>query len=143
MSSQSELRVLLSRQEIAATVTRLAAEIKRDYLNKRPLLIGILRGSFMFMADLVRRLYLPLEVEFARLSSYGKGTESSGKVRVRQGLRSLVTGRDVLFIEDIVDTGLTISYLMDYLRKKKPNSLKICATHWRHPLPFFAFWRCR
>ena len=127
MSSQSELRVLLSREEIAATVKRLAAEIKRDYLNKRPLLIGILKGSFMFMADLIRRLDLPLEVEFIRLSSYGKGTESSGKVRVMQGLRSAVAGRDVLVIEDIVDTGLTTGYLLDYLRKKKPLSLKLCA----------------
>jgi hypoxanthine phosphoribosyltransferase len=127
MSSQSEPQVLFSRQEIAAEVTRLAAEIKIDYQGKYPLLIGVLKGSFMFMADLVRLLDFPLEVEFIRLSSYGRGKESSGEVKVVQGLRSPVRDRDVLVIEDIVDTGLTISFLLNHLRKKKPTSLKLCA----------------
>ena len=81
----------------------------------------------MFMADLIRLLDFPLEVEFIRLSSYGSGWESSGKIKVVQGLRSSIKGRDVLIIEDIVDTGLTISFLLDYLRKRKPVSLKLCA----------------
>jgi len=81
----------------------------------------------MFMADLIRFLNFPLEVEFIRLSSYGQGRETSGKVKVVQGLRSEVKGRDVLVIEDIVDTGLTIAFLLDYLGKKKPASLKLCA----------------
>jgi len=127
MSSQSEPCILLSREEIAAAVERLAAEIKRDYIATPPLLIGILKGSFMFMADLIRLLDLPLEVEFVRVSSYGKGTESAGRVRAMQGLRTPVRGRDILVVEDIVDTGLTTSYLLDYLRKKKPHSLKLCA----------------
>ncbi len=127
MSSQPKPQILLTRQEIEAVVTRLAAEIRQDYQGKCPLLIGILKGSFMFMADLIRLLEFPLEVEFIRLSSYGRGKESSGKIKVVQGLRSQVRGRDVLVIEDIVDTGLTISFLLDYLRKKRPASLKLCA----------------
>ena len=127
MSSQPKPKILLTGQEIEAVVMRLAAEIKRDYQDKCPLLIGILKGSFIFMADLIRRLDFPLEVEFIRLSSYGPGKQSSGQIKVVQGLRSKVRGRDVLVIEDIVDSGLTISFLLDYLRKKKPVSLKLCA----------------
>lgn len=127
MSSQSNPRILFSSQEIEATVKKLAAEIRNDYQDKSPLLIGALKGSFMFMADLIRLLDFPLEVEFIRLSSYGRSKESSGKIKVVQGLRSEVRNRDVLVIEDIVDTGLTITFLMDYLRKKKPASLKLCA----------------
>jgi hypoxanthine phosphoribosyltransferase len=127
MNPQSKLRILFTGEEIEATVKRLAAEISRDYQDKHPLLIGVLKGSFVLMADLVRLLDFPLEVEFVRLSSYGGGRESSGKIKVEQGLRSPIKGRDVLVIEDIVDTGLTISFLIDYLRKKKPASLKLCA----------------
>lgn len=127
MSSRTNPQVLFRRQEIAATVSKLAAEIRQDYEEKCPLLIGVLKGSFIFMADLVRRLDFPLEVEFIRLSSYGRGKESSGKVKVVQGLRSRVRGRHVLVIEDIVDSGLTIAFLLDYLRKKSPASLKLCA----------------
>ncbi|MBI3040677.1 MAG: hypoxanthine phosphoribosyltransferase [Chloroflexi bacterium] len=119
--------ILFTRQEIAATVKRLAGEIKIDYQGKYPLLIGILKGSFIFMADLIRLLDFPLEVEFIRLASYGRGKQSSGEIKVVQGLRSPVRGREVLVIEDIVDTGSTVSFLLDYLRKKKPASLKLCA----------------
>lgn len=126
MSAQPRVHILFSHDEIKATVRRLAAEIKKDYQARDPLLIGILKGSFMFMADLVRFLDFPLEVEFVRLSSYGRGRQSSGKVRVVKGLTSSIKGRDVLIIEDIVDTGLTTSFLLDYLRKKKPASLKLC-----------------
>lgn len=127
MSSQPNPQVLFPREEIAATVKRLAAEIRNDYQDKHPLLIGVLKGSFVFMADLVRLLDFPLEVEFIRLSSYGRGRESSGKIKVVQGLRSEVKGRDVLVIEDIVDSGLTIAFLLDYLRRRKLASLKLCA----------------
>ena len=127
MSSQPKPRILLTRDEIDATVNRLAAEINKDYYGKQPILIGVLKGSFMFMADLIRRLDFPLQLDFIRLSSYGRGRESSGKIKVVQGLGSEVKGRDVLIIEDIVDTGLTISFLLDYLRRKKPASLKLCA----------------
>ena len=127
MNSQPKPRILFNSREIEATVRKLAAEIRRDYQDKCPLVVGILKGSFVFMADLVRLLDFPLEVEFVRVSSYGRGKESSGKVNVVQGLRSQVRGRDVLVIEDIVDTGLTVAFLLDYLRRKKPASLKLCA----------------
>jgi hypoxanthine phosphoribosyltransferase len=127
MSAQSSPQILFSRQEIEAKVSLLAAELTEDYQGKYPLLIGILKGSFMFMADLVRLLDFPLELDFISLSSYGQGKESSGKVKVVQGLRSQVRDREVLVIEDIVDTGLTTAFLLDYLRKKRPTSLRLCA----------------
>jgi hypoxanthine phosphoribosyltransferase len=126
MGSQPKLGILFTRSEIEATVNRLAAEIRRDYLGKHPILIAILKGSFMFLADLIRRLDFPLEVEFARLSSYGRGTKSSGKIRVVQGVQSKIKGRHILVIEDIIDTGLTSAFLLDYLSRKKPASLKLC-----------------
>ena len=121
------LRSLYRRAEIEAAVNRLASEITRDYRDRNPVLIGILKGSFIFMADLVRCLEFPLEVEFVRLSSYGGGQQTSGKVRLVQGLHSLVRGRDVLVVEDIVDTGITIAFFLEYLKKKRPASLKLCA----------------
>jgi hypoxanthine phosphoribosyltransferase len=126
MNSQPKPHILFTTEEVEAAVKRLAAEISQDYRGKNPLLIGILKGSFVFMADLIRFLDSPLEVEFITLSSYGRGRESSGKVRVVKGLRAEVKGRDVLVIEDIVDTGRTISFLLDYLRRKKPASLRLC-----------------
>ncbi|MBA7616512.1 Hypoxanthine-guanine phosphoribosyltransferase [subsurface metagenome] len=115
MIAQPKPHVLFTKEEVEATVKKLAAEIRKDYQGKCPLLIGILKGSFVFMADLIRLLNFPLEVEFITLSSYGRGRESSGKIRVVKGLRAPIKGRDVLVIEDIVDTGLTISFLLDYL----------------------------
>ncbi len=109
-----------------AAIRRIAGEVRRDYRGKQPVLIGILKGSFIFMADLVRALEVPLEVEFVTLSSYGKGTTSSGKIRVIQGLHCPIKGRDVLVVEDIVDSGLTVAYFINYLRRKKPASLKLC-----------------
>ncbi len=127
MNSEVRTRILITREEVEATVKKLAAEITGDYRDKNPVLTGILKGSFMFMADLIRLLDFPLEVDFVRLSSYGRGRESSGKVRVLQGLRTPVKGRDLLVVEDIVDTGLTTAFFLDYLRKKKPASLRLCA----------------
>lgn len=126
MSFQPEPQVLFSRREVASTVKRLATEIKKDYRDKNPLLIGILKGSFVFLGDLVRLLDFPLEVEFIRLSSYGRGRSTAGKLRVVQGLQSRIKGRHVLVVEDIVDTGHSLVFLMEYLGKKKPASLKLC-----------------
>ena len=123
----SQPKILITSDEIRNAVARLAGEIKRDYEGKQPLLVGVLRGSFVFMADLIRQLDLPLEVELITLSSYGAAREASGRVRVVQGLRAAIKGRDVLVIEDIVDTGNTISFLLDYLRKEEPASLKLCS----------------
>jgi len=126
MNSEPKRSILFTRQEIEATVKRLAAEIRWDYAGKHPLLIGILKGSFVFMADLIRLLDFPLEIEFVKLSSYGRGRESSGKIRVVQGLRARIRGRHVLVIEDIVDSGLTTAFLLDYLKKRKPASMRLC-----------------
>ena len=126
-TADTKIRVLFTREELARTVERLASEISRDYLGKEPLLIGVLTGSFIFLADLARHLDFPLEIDFVGLASYGGGTESSGKIKMERALHTSVKGRDVLVIEDIVDTGLTTSYLLDYLRREKPASLKLCA----------------
>jgi len=125
MSSQPKLSILFTKDEIEATVKKLAAEIRQDYLGKHPILIGVLKGSFMFLADLIRLLDFPLEVEFIRLSSYG-GRKSSGKIKLVHSLQSKVKGRHVLVVEDIIDTGLTTAFVLDYLDKKKPVSLKLC-----------------
>lgn len=119
--------VLVTQKEIKQTITRLAAGIKKDYRAKCPLLICILKGSFVFLADLIRELDIPLEVDFVKLSSYGSSKETSGKVRMVQGLNTPIKGRHVIVVEDIIDTGLTVSSLLDYLKKKKPASLKLCA----------------
>lgn len=127
MNSQTKPQVLISGAKIESTVKRLAAEITRDYRDKTPILLGILKGSFIFLADLVRKLDFPLEVEFIRLSSYGSGQQTSGRVKVVQGLRLNVKGRHVVVVEDIVDTGITLAFLIEYLKKKKPASLRLCA----------------
>jgi hypoxanthine phosphoribosyltransferase len=118
---------LISRAEIASIVKRLAVEITRDYRDKNPVLLGILKGSFIFLSDLVRELDFPLEIQFIRLSSYGSGQHSSGNIKMTPGLLPNVKGRHVLVVEDIVDTGITLSFLMAYLKKKQPASLKLCA----------------
>lgn len=127
MDSSAKPKVLINRHEIEATVNRLADEIGKDYQDKNPILISILKGSFIFLADLIRHLDLPLEIEFIRLSSYGQGKESSGKIEMVQGLGIEVKGRHVLVVEDIIDTGLTTSFLLDCLRQQEPSSVKLCA----------------
>jgi hypoxanthine phosphoribosyltransferase len=126
MNTQAVPQVLVPRQEIHVLVRTLAARISADYRDSHPLLIGALKGCFMFMADLVRCLDFPLEIEFVRLSSYENGTESSGKIRLVQGLRAGIAGRHVLVVEDIIDTGLTVSFLLDYLREQGPASVRCC-----------------
>ena len=119
--------MLVTRTEIESTVKKLASAVARDYRDKNPLLIGILKGSFIFLADLVRQLDFPLEVEFVRLSSYGSGTQTFGKVKLEHEPKVAIKGRHVLVVEDIIDTGITVDFLMKYLQKKKPASLKLCA----------------
>ena len=126
-ASHYQLKVLVNREQIAEAVSRIAFEITRDYQKRQPLLICVLKGSFIFMADLVRQLKLDVETDFVQLTSYHSGKESSGKVTLTQDLRKSITGRDVLVIEDIVDTGLTISFLLEHLKKNRPASLKLCA----------------
>jgi hypoxanthine phosphoribosyltransferase len=126
MNSHQECHTLFTRVQIGSAVNRLAGEITQNYRDKNPVLIGILKGVFIFMADLVRYLDFPLEMEFVNLSSYGSGRQTSGRVEVVQGLSHPIKDRHVLVIEDIIDTGTTITFLIDYIEKKKPASLKIC-----------------
>lgn len=118
--------VLLSEEEIAAKVAELGAQINRDYSGKDLLIIGILKGAFVFTADLVRSLEVPCQIDFMAVSSYGNATESSGVIRILKDLDASVTGRHVLLVEDIVDSGLTLRYLREYLQRQDPASLAVC-----------------
>ena len=127
MNIDSEPVVLYNRQQINAVVRRLAREITRDYAGKTPLVIGVLKGSFIFVSDLVRKLDFPLEIEFIRLASYGSSQISSGRVSMISDTGISIEGRHVLVVEDIVDTGLSLAFLMDYLSEGKPASVKLCS----------------
>jgi len=120
------LTCLYNKKQIRTAVRRLAAEITRDYRRKNPLVIGILKGSFVFLSDLVRELDFPLEIEFIRLSSYGHRQTSNGKVKILQTVGAKIKGREVLVVEDIIDSGVTLHFLLEYLRKKQPASLRLC-----------------
>lgn len=121
-------RVYFSKEEIKERVKALGAEITRDYQGKDLVVISILKGGFVFAADLIREIDLPIELEFMRLSSYGSGTETSGSVKIVSDLDSDISGRHVLIIEDILDTGVTLAYLRDHvLAARNPASFKICA----------------
>lgn len=119
-------QILFSEQEIKGCVRRLADEINRDYAGKEPLVVGILQGSFVFLADLVRQITLPIRVEFMSVSSYGSGTESSGTLNIRLDLAEDIAGRDVILVEDILDSGNTLSRLIPNLLERGPASLKLC-----------------
>ena len=119
--------VVLSEQDIKDIVTRMGAEITRDYAGKNPLLIAVLRGAVVFMGDVMRAIDCELGIDFMAVSSYGDGAKSSGVVRIVKDLDTKIEGRDVLIIEDILDSGLTLSYLMKNLRSRKPASLEIAA----------------
>ncbi len=118
--------VILTEEEIKRRVAELGEQIGDDYRGKEPLAVGILKGAILFLGDLVRVVDLPVKVDFMALSSYGDSSESSGIVRILKDLDENVEGRDVLVVEDIVDTGLTLSYLIDNLRSRRPASLKVC-----------------
>jgi hypoxanthine phosphoribosyltransferase len=122
-----ELTLLFSKQEIAETVDRLAEEISADYANKKLVLIGVLKGAFVFLADLVRHLTIPAQIEFIRIASYGSKKESSGEVTVTKDVEITLEGKDVLVIEDIVDTGLSLKFLVEHLCAHNPASLRVCA----------------
>jgi hypoxanthine phosphoribosyltransferase len=120
-------RVLLSRDDIDQKVAELGAAISRDYTGKELLLVGVLKGAFVFMADLARHIHLPMEFDFMAVSSYGAATQTSGVVRILKDLDHEIMGRHVLVVEDIVDSGLTLSYLLRNLRTRRPESLEVCA----------------
>ena len=117
--------VLLDRETIKGKIAELGAEISRDYAGKEVLLICVLKGAVIFLSDLVRHLDLPVQLDFMAVSSYGTATETSGVVRILKDLESSIAGRHCLIVEDILDSGLTLSYLQDNLRSRRPASLKI------------------
>lgn len=119
--------VLVSAEELTRRVAELGAEVSRDYEGRDLVLIGILKGAVPFIADLMRRLTVPCEVDFMAVSSYGSATDSSGVVRILKDLETSITDRDVLIVEDIVDSGLTLHYLVRNLRARSPRSLEVCA----------------
>ena len=120
-------KVLVSEKEIEECVSRLAKEIDKDYEGKEPLMVSVLSGSFMFVADLMRAVSVPTEITFLFASSYGSGTKTSGVVKIIKDLDTdVVTGADLLIVEDILDSGVTLEYLIKILSARKPNSVKIC-----------------
>lgn len=126
MMEQDMQQILFTQEQVSTRIREMAAEITRDYQGKSPLVVGVLRGCFVFMADLVRGLELPLTLDFMSASSYGAGTTSSGLVKIRLDLHDDIAGRDVLLVEDILDTGNTLSKLVQELKNRGPASLKLC-----------------
>ncbi len=122
-----KVRPLISAERIRRRVRELAKEISRDYAGKEVLLVGLLKGSWVFLADLVRCLEVPVQVDFISAASYGSRKETSGAVRVDLDLRARVKGRDVLVVEDIVDTGLTLKSVLQRLKRRRPKSVRVCA----------------
>ena len=123
--------ILITREEIQDKVATLAKQITEDYRDKGLLLVGVLKGAFVFMSDLAREIHLPIEFDFMAVSSYGSSTKSSGVVRILKDLDYEITDRHVLLVEDIIDSGLTISYLLRYLEARGPASLEICSLFWK------------
>ncbi len=120
-------QVLFSADEIAARVKQIAGQISTDYRDMNPLVVGVLKGAFLFMSDLIRHIDIPIELDFIATSSYGASTKSSGIVRILKDLERPIENRDVLLVEDIVDSGLTLSYLRDSLLRRGARSVKIAA----------------
>jgi hypoxanthine phosphoribosyltransferase len=120
-------QVLLTGEQIQERIAELGTQITRDYAGTDLLLVGVLKGAFVFMADLSRHIHLPMEFDFMAVSSYGAATQTSGVVRILKDLDHEIQGRNVLIVEDIVDSGLTLGYLMKNLRTRKPASLEVCA----------------
>ncbi|MEG1874930.1 MAG: hypoxanthine phosphoribosyltransferase [Angelakisella sp.] len=126
MNMNSDIqRVLISREELAEAVKMLGAQITRDYEGHRLMLVGVLKGSVVFLSDLMRAIDLPVSIDFMSVSSYGSGTKTSGVVKIIKDLDRSIEGKDVLIVEDILDSGMTLSYLMGMLRERHPASIRI------------------
>ena len=121
------INVMLSSESIADRVRELGAQITRDYADRALVLVCVLKGSFVFASDLARAIDLPMRIDFLGVRSYGEGTESSGVVQITQDLSRPIALEDVLIVEDIVDTGLTIAHLMDLFRTRQPRSVRVCS----------------
>jgi hypoxanthine phosphoribosyltransferase len=120
-------KILVQQDELAHRIRALGKEISADYAGRDLFLVGVLKGAFFFLSDLMRHLEVPCEVDFMAVSSYGSSTDSSGVVRILKDLDASIEGRDVLIVEDIVDSGLTLQYLLRTLRAREPASLEVCA----------------
>ena len=118
--------VLLPADELQERVAQLGAQLSADYAGRNPVLVSVLKGSIVFLADLIRAMDIPLSVDLMEVSSYGSGTETSGQVRILKDLSASIEGRDVIVVEDIIDTGLTLNYLLRYLAERNPASMRIC-----------------
>lgn len=127
MMDEMSKDILFSRDVIQKRVHELANTISKDYAGHELVVVGILKGAFIFMADLVRALSIPCRIDFMRAASYGAGLESSGKIVITKDMEIPIEGRNVLIVEDIVDTGLTLRYIVDTLRLRNPASIKVCA----------------
>jgi hypoxanthine phosphoribosyltransferase len=127
MSDDRVGEVLVSHEDLVRRVQELGAEISSDYEDRDLVMIGVLKGAVMFLADLMRQLTVPCEVDFMAVSSYGSSTDSSGVVRILKDLDAPIEGRDVLVVEDIIDSGLTLQYLIRNLKARSPRSLEVCA----------------
>jgi hypoxanthine phosphoribosyltransferase len=123
----AELIPVLTKDKIADLVQGMAQRISADYLNRDLVLVSVLKGSFIFLSDLIRHLEIPVRIDFVWISSYGTGTQSTEKLILKKEIEISVKGTDVLIVEDIVDTGLTMAFLIDYLKKLEPRSIKICS----------------
>lgn len=119
--------VLVTAEQLERRVAELGAEISRDYAGRDLVLVGVLKGAIVFMADLIRHIEVPCELDFMAISSYGSSTDSSGVVRILKDLDAAIEGRDVMIVEDIIDSGLTLQYLLRNLRARNPRSLEVCA----------------
>jgi hypoxanthine phosphoribosyltransferase len=124
---QHHLNRLLTAEEITSMVKKLADQISRDYVGKELILVCILKGAFMFLSDLVRQLEIPVKIDFVRLASYGSGMKTSGTIEITKDLELPIQGRDVLIVEDIIDSGHTLKFLKDRITLSNPQSVKICA----------------
>ena len=120
-------RILITSEEIGARVRELGQQITNDYAGQEILMIGVLRGAVIFMADLARSIKRPMDIDFMAITSYGLSTNSSGVVRIIKDLDEVVEGRHILIIEDIIDSGLTLNYLVDNIKSRKPASVRICS----------------
>jgi len=118
--------ILLDSSAVASRVAELGAQLTADYAGRTPVLVSVLKGAMVFLADLMRAMDLPTSIDFMEVSSYGAATESSGQVRILKDLGKPIEGRDVIVVEDIIDTGLTLNYLLGYLADRQPASIKIC-----------------
>lgn len=122
-----EMKVLIDEEKLQKRIGEIAKQIEDEYKGKEIILICILKGSIFFTVDLARKINGDVKLEFIRVSSYDDGTESSGEIKMKLDLKDSIQGKDVIVIEDIIDTGRTLSYLIEYLKMKKPNSVKLCA----------------